>query len=94
MAVRSERLGPRDPATLASRARFGILLGDEGDFERAETVLREVLADRGAVLGESHPQTLTWMANLSALLRATGREDEAAALEVELGAAAAPSPPG
>ena len=49
-----------------------------GDRHAARLLLqKEALAGRRAVLGEAHPSTLTSINNLSLLLHAQGRLDEA-----------------
>ncbi len=86
-------LGEDAQLTFECKSVVANILRDEGNYAAAEPMYREVLAGRARVLGESHPSTQTSRRDLAKLLRATGREREALALEARLparGAAAVP----
>jgi hypothetical protein len=64
---------------------------DRGRLAEAERLHREVLADRRRLFGEDHEATERSKKNLARLLAATGRLDEARALDPDV--KAAPTPP-
>lgn len=65
-------LRPRDPALLRLRHSLAMLLDKYGDFQQAESKLREVLADRERVLGRDHPDTLSTRHDLAGTLQKQG----------------------
>ena len=57
-------VGAEHRGTLASRARLGLYLREQGDYREAERVQSEVLEDQRRLLGEEHPDTVASMNNL------------------------------
>ena len=53
----------------------------QGNYAEAEPLYRRSLTIYEKVLGPEHPDVATSLANYAALLRKTGRADEAAAME-------------
>jgi tetratricopeptide (TPR) repeat protein len=56
------------------------IYADEGKYELAESVAREVLQDKIRVLGPEHPYTLAGMNNLAAVLERAGKLSDAETL--------------
>jgi hypothetical protein len=54
----------------------------KGDFEKAEQLYYRILGTRDRVLGADHPNTLTSINHLAALLRKAGRDEQALALDL------------
>jgi tetratricopeptide (TPR) repeat protein len=59
------------------------LYEDQGKYGEAEPLYRRALAIREQQLGPQHPDTLATRGNYTALLRAMGRDREAARLQAE-----------
>ncbi len=57
------------------------LYQDQGNDAAAEPLYRRSLAIKEKVLGPDHPDVATSLENYAALLRETGRVDEAAEME-------------
>jgi tetratricopeptide (TPR) repeat protein len=53
------------------------VLRDQGKYEQAEEMHRQVLGLRETVLGKEHPDTLTSMYNLAMVLRDQGQYEQA-----------------
>jgi hypothetical protein len=77
-------LGVLDEDTLYSLRRLAEMARAEGDPERAESLVREVLAGYRRTLGDDDPETLETIEILIDLLHKRGAQDEAAALGLEL----------
>ena len=69
------------PEALAASAALGVLRFRSGEREKAEPILRRVLARRLEVLGEEHPDTLESMGDLADLYWYQQRLDEVEALD-------------
>jgi hypothetical protein len=53
------------------------VLSNQGKYEQADEMHRQVLGLREAVLGNEHPSTLTSINNLAGVLRDQGKCEEA-----------------
>ncbi len=62
-------------AELSAQADLGVLLREEGRLDEAQTLLESTLQARKQLLGPEHPDTLTVMHNLAAIM--TDRQDNA-----------------
>lgn len=80
LAIREQRLGPAAPATLESRQGLAALYGQQGQWEKAERLLRQVLQQRRLQLGPRQPETLLVLNNLGMVLERQSRWHEAEAL--------------
>ena len=60
-----------------------MILQDQGDLDSAELLLRQALAIRHEIYGESHPDVATALNNLAFLLQLSGNLDEAHSLYQE-----------
>ena len=81
VAVRTARLGPEHPDTLAGRSSLGSVLAEQGELGGAAAEFQEVLGTCRRVLGEQHPDTFTARNNLATVL---ARQGELAAAEAEI----------
>ena len=70
-------LGKEHPDTLTSMNNLANVLSDQGKYEEAEEMHRQVLAVKETVLGKEHPDTLTSMNNLAEVLSNQGKYEEA-----------------
>ena len=84
VALRTETLGRRHPATLESIHEAAILAHVLADYDSAQSQLEQVIEDRRRVLGARHPDTLESAHALAETLRRQGRfmESESLAREV------------
>lgn len=57
-------------------SRVGYFLSSQGSYKQAETLYKEALATRRAVLGEQHPDTVRSLNNLAVLYQNLGRYKE------------------
>ncbi len=72
--IRRARLPPGDPAIADALEGLGLNQFDQGNFERAETYLRDALAMRRASLGDApHPAVAQNLNNLALLLMESDR---------------------
>jgi tetratricopeptide (TPR) repeat protein len=76
-------LGPEHQTTLWARHFVGLIAERRGDLDRAEALLRQVLASRERTLGNLDWATLNTLKDLAAVLRTRGRTDEARRLYVD-----------
>lgn len=76
-------LGTRDPTTIKTISRLGVIAFLEGKYPEAEALDNEALRIQRAVLGPNHPDTLKGMNNLSNVYWAEGRYSQADALLTE-----------
>ena len=82
----AEQFGPLDPASARdiaqtldyTRSNFSSMLREAGQFDEAESLIRQVLATRIAAHGEREPRTLSARQKLAMILAARGRNDQAA----------------
>jgi non-specific serine/threonine protein kinase/serine/threonine-protein kinase len=81
LAIREKALGPDHPDTGTSLNNLGLLFLDQGDFARAEPLLVRAEAVQAKQFVGDHPLLVKTRQNLAKLYRATGREDEAKAVE-------------
>lgn len=65
------------------RTTIGLVYRELGEFERAEAMLREALAIRRRLLGQTHPEVAESLANLGGALRGQRRFVEAEAVQRE-----------
>mmetsp|Transcript_69497 Transcript_69497/g.155633 ORF Transcript_69497/g.155633 Transcript_69497/m.155633 type:complete len:96 (+) Transcript_69497:82-369(+) len=70
-----------DPGTVFQLA---CLLENRGKFQEAEQLMRRELAGCEALNGPTHEHTLGSLRSLARVLRAAGRPEEAAVLELRL----------
>ena len=70
-------LGKEHPDTLMSMTKLAVVLRDQGKYEQAEEMYREVRRLRETVLGKEHPDTLMSMISLAAVLRDQGKYEQA-----------------
>jgi tetratricopeptide (TPR) repeat protein len=69
---------PDDPSEgLTMRSNLGTILYNEGHSAEAEPILRKVLRERRALLGENHPQVPTSMRRLASVVARRGGYAEA-----------------
>ena len=69
-----------DDERLDAAGNLAVSLSDQGKFDEAEKMQREVLAVRKRVLGAEHPDTLSTAVNLAASLKRQGKHDEQGSL--------------
>jgi len=75
--IRRERLPAGDPAIADALEELGLNQFDQGNYERAETYLRDALAMRRASLGDApHPDVAENLNNLALLLMESSRFEE------------------
>ncbi len=77
-ALREERLGEWNPATLRSKAKLAWSLAYAGEPERAERELDSLVVQMKRGLGPDDPDTLLALSTLGYVYTCTGREDEGA----------------
>ena len=73
-----------DDERLDAAGNLAVSLSDQGKFDEAEKMQREVLAVSQRVLGAEHPDTLTAAGNLDASLSGQGKYDEAEKMQREV----------
>lgn len=78
------KLGAAHPLTATAINNLGVFLKESRRFEEARAAYDEALDTRARVLGDRHPDTLASMNNLAELLRATGDEAGAAAVQARI----------
>jgi tetratricopeptide (TPR) repeat protein len=71
------KLGEDHPDTLESKNYLAILYKEQGDYDKAEPLLREAVEGRSLKLGDTHPHTLESLNNLINLYEAWNRREEA-----------------
>jgi tetratricopeptide (TPR) repeat protein len=76
-AERKAKLGPRDPATLATSVGLAHAYRTGGRLNDAIVLYQQTLADQAQVLGTSHPDTLATRASLASAYQAAGRIKDA-----------------
>jgi tetratricopeptide (TPR) repeat protein len=64
-----------------SLSGLALLYKAQGNYAEAEPLFQRSLAIREQALGPEHPDVATSLENYAALLRETGRADEAAEME-------------
>ena len=69
--------GPRNLATVTAMANLGLVLENQGMYDRAEPLLRSAVEISEELLGQGHPQTLSSMNNLALLHESQGLFDRA-----------------
>jgi len=69
-------LGMEHPNTLTSMNNLAAVLSDQGKYDEAEQMLRNVLGIRQKVLGMEHPDTLSSVIYLAGVLSHQGKHDE------------------
>jgi tetratricopeptide (TPR) repeat protein len=76
--ARERMLGPQHPRTLRARIGLARVIARKGDYQTAERMLREVLAevDRNPELGKDHPLSLEARGRLCWVLVSSGRLEE------------------
>ena len=79
-AERKAKLGPRDPATLATSASLAHAYRSAGRPQDAIVLYERTLADQVQVLGTGHPDTLAARASLASAYQAAGRMKDAIVL--------------
>ncbi|KAM0703892.1 hypothetical protein Q7P35_008898 [Cladosporium inversicolor] len=75
--TRKLMLGLEDEETLSALSLHASVLCDQGKYEAAEEMNRQVLKGREKVLGEEHPSTLTSLGNLAGVLSEQGKYEAA-----------------
>jgi len=65
-------------------SKFALVMMENGDWNKAEQLLIEVMDMRKKLLGTEHPSTLTSMANLASTYQIQGRWNEAEQLDVQV----------
>jgi tetratricopeptide (TPR) repeat protein len=80
LRVQERVLGPDALPTLYTAEILGVVLGDLGNYEEAETLHRRILKGREKELGEQHLDTLGSMNNLALVLNNQGKHEEAETL--------------
>jgi len=80
---RSQHSDPLNLDTLSLINNLALVLQFQGKLAEAEPMLRETLAERRQLLGNSHPHTLHSINNLASLCRAQGKLTEAEPLSRE-----------
>jgi tetratricopeptide (TPR) repeat protein len=69
--------GGEHPDTLTSMNNLALVLSNQGKYEQAEEMYRQVLRLKETVLGKENPSTLTSMNNLAEVLRNQGKYEQA-----------------
>ena len=72
-----ESAGTEHPSTLMSMNNLAMVLRNQGKYEQAEEMHRQVLKLSETVLGKEHPSTLTSMNNLAMVLSNQGKYEQA-----------------
>lgn len=72
LAARERLLGRSHPASLSTRLRLARVYADQGKLSQAETLRRQVLADRQQ-LGDDHRSTLTTRSVLARIIGLQGK---------------------
>lgn len=70
-----------DQAVLDSRQQLALFMRSAGQFEEAETMYRELLAEALRLFGGEHPVTARYMSNLGVHLSDIGKAEESLELE-------------
>ncbi len=85
LAILDRKLGRHHDLTMRMRNNLGVFFTIAGDYQRAETILREVLDDRIARFGATSAEVATCYQNIAAVLLRQGhpREADVAAAEAE-----------
>ena len=83
LAILDQRLGRQHNLTTQMRNNLGVFFTIAGDFERAETILRETLDDQVARFGVNSAEVASGYQNLAAVLLREGHRSEADAAAVE-----------
>jgi tetratricopeptide (TPR) repeat protein len=81
LAICEKTLGPDHPDTAQTLNNLAVLYRDQRRYEQAEPLYQRALAICEKTLGPDHPVKATVRVGYAWLLRATGRDAEAAALE-------------
>ena len=71
-------------ATAANNLAFHYRQPEVSRFDKAEALYRRAVRIREGVLGSAHPDTVGAKHNLSELVRAMGREEEAVAIQMSI----------
>lgn len=87
-AALTARFAGNEAQRLTFASNLGGALTLVARYEEAETVLRDVMARRRRLLGESHPQVIRIMQRLATLLQLRGKYGESEALAKEAAARA------
>jgi eukaryotic-like serine/threonine-protein kinase len=74
---REKKFGADHPHALASKHNLARLYHDQGKYDRAESLLLEILQHKEKRLGIDHPSTLASKNNLAMLLSAQRKYDQA-----------------
>jgi len=74
------QLGPNHDCTVSALVALAVNKNSAGNFSDAETLLRQVIGIQQMKWGDTHPDTVTVVKYLAALLKAMGRQEEAAQL--------------
>jgi len=82
--LRRTQLGAKDPRTLKTVSRLGVVALNQGEYPRAEASLRETLDIQRHVLGPEHPDTLSSMQGLARAYLEEGKYPQAEALYGEI----------
>ena len=83
-ALHRDHLGPDAPGTLNIQHTLAMRLFRHGQREDGERMMREECEAKGRVFGETAPETLWSMSDLSDLCKFRGRLEEALSLRLEI----------
>jgi hypothetical protein len=70
-------LDEEHPHTLTSMANLASIYWNQGRWEEAENLERQVMETRSRQFGHRHPDTLTAMANLAYTWKSQGQDQDA-----------------
>ena len=75
--IRDQNLGPDHPDSISARNNLGLLLLYQGQYDEAQPILTQALADSRRTKGDQHPDTLSVLDNIGLLMHELGRFGEA-----------------
>jgi eukaryotic-like serine/threonine-protein kinase len=83
LELRRRALGPKDPNTLRTMSRLGMVAYSEGKYAEAEALESQAIEAQRRILGPEHPDTLTSMMNLADIYDLEGFHNEAKFAQAE-----------
>ncbi|CAK4616321.1 hypothetical protein LEN26_019849 [Aphanomyces euteiches] len=75
------KVGPNSALTALAWNNLGVVYKEMGKYDAAIELFQKATSVRAQILGDSHVETITTMHNWSEALRASGREDDASAMQ-------------
>ena len=81
LAIKEAKLGAEHPSVAVTLSNLGAMKFARRDYAAAEPLLRRALAVQEKALGPVHPDERGTLTSLASVLRAMGRESEAATID-------------